>query len=177
MSDDHRAPPEPVICHLTQDELVLPRPPNPEHQASNEPLKNEQIPQHISQQSVLPKNHDTKVPPHLQIAKDVSANAQNASDLAAETIVTLDTPVRRKEKTILRQTSSGLVVVNEQKDASAHRETGLEQSGHANDGDKDSPQPKAAEPASSSTVDWQSYAEPSSGFQVVYTLSSTYMGR
>ena len=150
MSIEHQAHLEPVDPPLKQRDKVLPQLQNPESQTSNSVL-------HQTAEDVMPPTNDNaKTPPHQRLAEqkmDAAAEKQNTEGEA---------PIRQKERTILRQTDSGLVVVGEQGDVDIQQgvKSGSRQQ------DDEGPQSKAHEPAPSSTADWQSYATPSSGFQV-----------
>ena len=120
----------------------------------------------MSEQAVAPDNHQAKIPPHLQVAKTVPPDEQKADELVVEQTAQAETSVRWKEKTIWRPSSSGLAVVDGQNDAFIRQEKTSQQSSPANEPDQENPHPKAPELVPSSAADWQSYAEPSSGFQV-----------
>ncbi len=150
-SIEPRAPHEPIE-RPRQDEKILPQPPIPDPQISDI------TPQQTTKDAIPSTNDKAKIPPHQQEVQAVPSAEQKTYAPEEKQTTEGGAPTRRKETTILRQTDAGLVALGGQV-----RDT--EKLGPLQQ-DEEVSQPKAHEPAPSSTADWQSYATPSSGFHV-----------
>ena len=169
---DHGAHPKPVNPPSGQEEKTLPHPPAPESQIPDNGAVDTPAPHQITREGIGSPNSEAKILPHIQIAETVACGELKTDLLAEQQRVETETPLRWKEKTFLRQTSSGLVVIGEQDDASILEKPNTEQSGLRPQGEDEILQPEAHKPARSSTADWQSYAKPSSGFLVGHARGS-----
>ncbi len=159
---DHLAHPEPATSPPAQDDKTLPQPPDPESSAPDDQEDKNPAMQQTTEEVAHPSDPEAEVPPHKRTT-ETTPSGERKTNVSVEEA---GSPSRRKEKTILRQTSSGLVVVGEQDNANVSFETHPEQLGPSQQAENQAPQEKPREPVSSSTADWQSYAKPSNGFQV-----------
>lgn len=164
-SVDRRARHRPVDPPLRSDEKTLLQPTNPEPQNPDGQLDDTPAVHQTTEEVAYPRDTETKVLPHQRIPETVPSGEQNTDVSTEQQLGEAETPSRRKEKTILRQTSSGLMVV-EQNITNVPQETNPEYVDANRQKENKAPQTNTPESVPSSAADWQSYAKPSSGFQV-----------
>ncbi len=164
------ARPEPVDPPLRSDEKTLQQPTNPEHQTPDGPLDDTPAVQQTTEEVAHPRDPQAKVPPHQRIPKVAHCGEQKTDVSVEQQLGEAGTPSRRKEKTILRQTSSGLVEV-EQNITNVPQKANPEDTNASQRKENEAPPTSSHESVPSSTADWQSYAKPSSGFQVGHARS------
>ena len=102
----------------------------------------------------------------------MTSGQEKTDELAERQSASAEASIRRKEKTVLRQTSEGLVVVGDEKRTILPQDTDRERNESSQQEDYELQQNIANKPTSSSTADWQLYAKLSNGFQVGLTWFS-----
>ena len=162
MSAEHQARPEPVASTSAQQDNSLPQPKMLESPEVDEATTLQQT----TEGEAHPHDNEMNIPPHQRAPEKVTSAAPKADELLGQRPADAEASRRRKEKTILRQTSSGLVVVDGEDNVNVQQDTNGGQNSSSQREDREVLQKVAHEPAPSSTADWQTYAEPSSGFRV-----------
>lgn len=164
------ARPDPVDPPLRSDEKALQQPTNLEPQTSDGSLDDIPVVQQTTEELAHHRDPSAKIPPHQRIPEVAPSGEQKTHVSAEPQLGEAGTPSRRKEKTILRQTSSGLVEV-EQNLTNVPQKANSEDTDASQRKENEAPQTRSHESVSTSTADWQSYANPSSGFQVGHAWS------